>query len=607
MAYSNKYIFAALPRTQRGTPLVLGGDPKGKNFLYTNGNSVIIRNIDQPEIADVYTEHSCAVNVAKYSPSGFYISSGDVSGKVRIWDTVNKEHILKNEFQPLGGPIKDIAWSADSQRMCVVGDGRERFGHVFMSETGTSVGEISGQAKPMNSVDFRPTRPFRIITASEDNTVAVFEGPPFKFKCTKQEHTRFAQAVRYSPSGSLFASAGFDGKIFLYDGTSSELKGEIGGPAHKGGVYGVAWSPDGKQLLSCSGDKTCRLWDVETSQMVSEFAMGTTVDDQQVSCLWQGPHLLTVSLSGFINYLDVNNPSKPHRILKGHNKPITKLALNEDKDKVYTASHDGFVTKWDAKTGVNDRIGGNGHGNQINGLVCDVNSVYSSGIDDTFRKAGHGDGDAAGSYENVTIALGSQPRAMDIYKEKSLIVVPTVKELLVLSGDKKVSSQAVSYEPSSVSVNQHTGDVAIGGTGDNKVHIYKWEGTSLTPGAELEHLGAITDCKYSPDGKYLVACDSNRKVILYSTEEYKLAHNKEWGFHTARVNCVGWSPDGQRVASGSLDTCIIIWNLAQPAKHLVIKNAHPQSQITSLDWLDNETIVSTGQDCNTKLWTVPTA
>lgn len=55
-----------------------------------------------------------------------------------------------------------------------------------MAETGTSVGEISGQAKPMNSVDFRPTRPFRIITASEDNTVAVFEGPPFKFKCTKQ-------------------------------------------------------------------------------------------------------------------------------------------------------------------------------------------------------------------------------------------------------------------------------------------------------------------------------------------------------------------------------------------------------------------------------------
>ena len=37
--------FATLPRTSRGVAIVLGGDPKGKNFIYTNGNSVIIRDI----------------------------------------------------------------------------------------------------------------------------------------------------------------------------------------------------------------------------------------------------------------------------------------------------------------------------------------------------------------------------------------------------------------------------------------------------------------------------------------------------------------------------------------------------------------------------------
>ena len=50
----------------------------------------------------------------------------DVSGKIRIWDTVNREHILKNEFQPLGGTIKDIGWSGDSQRIAVCGEGREK-------------------------------------------------------------------------------------------------------------------------------------------------------------------------------------------------------------------------------------------------------------------------------------------------------------------------------------------------------------------------------------------------------------------------------------------------------------------------------------------------
>lgn len=40
------FTFATLPRTTRGNAIVLGSDPKGVNFLYTNGNSVIIRNIE---------------------------------------------------------------------------------------------------------------------------------------------------------------------------------------------------------------------------------------------------------------------------------------------------------------------------------------------------------------------------------------------------------------------------------------------------------------------------------------------------------------------------------------------------------------------------------
>jgi WD repeat-containing protein 1 (actin-interacting protein 1) len=115
-----------LPRTNRGQFVKLGSDPKGKNFLYVNGNSVFIRNIESPMICDVYTEHSQPVQVASYSTSGFYIASADLSGKVRIWDTVNKEHLLKNEFQPISGCIKDLQWSSDNQRIVIGGEGKEK-------------------------------------------------------------------------------------------------------------------------------------------------------------------------------------------------------------------------------------------------------------------------------------------------------------------------------------------------------------------------------------------------------------------------------------------------------------------------------------------------
>lgn len=73
---------APLPPVERGKPFVVSGDPKGKNFLYCSGNSVVIRDINNPAIADIYTEHSTKATVAKYAPSGFYIASADKSGKV---------------------------------------------------------------------------------------------------------------------------------------------------------------------------------------------------------------------------------------------------------------------------------------------------------------------------------------------------------------------------------------------------------------------------------------------------------------------------------------------------------------------------------------------
>jgi len=225
--------------------------------------------------------------------------------------------------------------------------------------------------------------------------------------------------------------------------------------------------------------------------------------------------------------------------------------------------------------------------------------LYTAGIDDTLRAVDI----ATNSYtETTTIKLDSQPRGLDIHGD--IVVTASIRQINLTQGGRKVAKLPIDYEPSCVAVNQETGEVAVGSTSDNKVYIYGLSGTALSLKSELEHLGPVTDAAYSPDYKYLVACDANRKVVLYVVPEYKLAHNREWGFHNARVNTVAWSPDSTMVASGSLDTTIIIWSVTSPAKHTIIKNAHPQSQITRIVWLDEETLISVGQDCNTKIWRV---
>lgn len=45
----------------------------------------------------------------------------------------------------------------------------------------------------------------------------------------------------------------------------------------------------------------------------------------------------------------------------------------------------------------------------------------------------------------------------------------------------------------------------------------------------------------------------------------------EWGYHTARVNSVAWTPDSKHLASGALDTHLIVWSPDSKTKYQVVK------------------------------------
>jgi hypothetical protein len=45
LTHSLENIYGATPATTRGKPVHLGGDPKGKNFVYTCGSAIFIREL----------------------------------------------------------------------------------------------------------------------------------------------------------------------------------------------------------------------------------------------------------------------------------------------------------------------------------------------------------------------------------------------------------------------------------------------------------------------------------------------------------------------------------------------------------------------------------
>ncbi|XP_067657965.1 actin-interacting protein 1-like [Haliotis asinina] len=597
MSVSLKSCFATLPRTERGRPIVLGKDPKGKNFLYCHGTSIYIRDIENPSIVDIYTEHAKETTVAKYSPSGYYIASADITGKIRIWDAVNKTHILKNEFQLLSGKIKDLDWSEDSKRIVIAGASANKFGACIMADSGNNVGEITGHSKEANSCSFKQTRPYRIVTGSEDQTVVFLEGPPFKYSKTLRNHTNFVNCVRYSPSGSVFISGGADGRVYMFDGKTAEEIGELGAPAHKGGIYALDFSPDGNEVLTVSGDKTAKIWNVESGQLINEFSMGNELQDQQVGCLWQGNHILTVSLSGYINYLDRDDPSIPRRIVKGHNKPITALAVSGDGSRVYTGTSEAAIKYWDVDSGVSDEVHGKGHSSQVQDMSMDEDTFVTISFDDTLRVTSA----VSNEYSLNSTKLASQPKGVS--KKGQISVVACVKHVLVVSDNHVMSTVPVKFDPECVDIHPGLTQVAVGGR--NVVVLYELSNGALS---EIKQISipenTVYSVRYSPDGSILAVVGSNKKLQAYSTPNYEELF--ESVAHAARVADVAWSPDGSHLATCSVDSSIAVWVPMKSLQNRVatVKDAHQKSFPNKIRWIDNNNIVTVGQDSNIKQWTV---
>lgn len=115
--------FSSVPSTERGSAILIAGDVKTNSIAYANGRSIILRSLANPLEVDVYGEHSYNVTVARFSPNGEWVASGDVSGTVRIWGR-GPEHPLKFEIKALSGRVDDLDWSADGQRILVCGDAK---------------------------------------------------------------------------------------------------------------------------------------------------------------------------------------------------------------------------------------------------------------------------------------------------------------------------------------------------------------------------------------------------------------------------------------------------------------------------------------------------
>lgn len=569
-----------------------------------------------------YTQHTAPTTVARFAPSGFYCASGDASGVVRVWDcSPNGSGATKGEYSIINGRINDIAWDGDSQRIIAVGDGKQRYGHCVTADSGNTVGEISGHSAQVQAVSIRQQRPLRAATAGDDKNVVFYHGAPFKFNSIpgRGNHTNFIYGVGFSPDGAHLVSVGGDKKIYLYDGKTGEVKGEMSDSAdgHAGSIFGVSWAKDSRSIVTCSGDRTVKTWDVEAGKVTNTWTFGDTINvaDQQVGVVWPNRAdgtIISLSLSGDLNYLN-DKSAKPTKIISGHSKNITALAVSspDSQPTLWTGDYEGRLCSWDIAKGTAERVEGDGHTNIISGLVATPTSknaqVYSVGWDDKIRTVDAG----AHTFHGKPTSLASQPKAITCTSD-SLTIVAQAESVIVYRDGEEDGELPLQSSPASLAA--HGTTVAIGGS-DSSLRLYTVKpGSAPRQAASLDKVSAspITALTFSSNGSLLAAGTAAGKIYVYKVSSGLTGlvtgslsvelETDRWTGHTGKITTIAFNPEATHAVSGSLDTNIHLWSLQDPGKRVKVTNAHKEG-VNGICWLADGAY-STGADATVKRWKV---
>ena len=109
-----------------------------------------------------------------------------------------------------------------------------------------------------------------------------------------QGHTDVVQSVAYSPDGKYIVSGSDDKTIRVWDATTGEtVAGSF--QKHTEGVNSVTYSPNGKYIASSSSDSTIRVWDVTIGETVAGPFQGHTEKVNYVVYSPDGKHIVSGS------------------------------------------------------------------------------------------------------------------------------------------------------------------------------------------------------------------------------------------------------------------------------------------------------------------------
>lgn len=257
-------------------------------------------------------------------------------------------------------PLFSLEFSVDGSMLAGAGGGVL----LWDLKTATRRFDLQGQTGPVHHVAFDPNG-LELVGACEDNTLKVWDaktgallrtyqhwqaygirfspdrsGPSFFLSMSTNDlrvytfygyytaHLHYVNCASFSHDGSMFATALNDGSFHFFDGRLNEfIRKFTGHPGHL--LWGLAFSRDSSIIVSSGHDKTIKLWNSQTGELLYTIVSDSKYKYLDKLSFSANDETLTIASDRSIKFLSLRWNSILHKAIEADNVNAVNLIVQK--------------------------------------------------------------------------------------------------------------------------------------------------------------------------------------------------------------------------------------------------------------------------------------
>jgi WD40 repeat protein len=415
-------------------------------------------------------------------------------------------------------------------------------------------------------------------------------GKDVQLVATLKGHAEPVASVAFSPDGKLLVTASFDHTLKLWETASGkEVKTLAGQQGHQKQVLCAAFSPDGHSLASGGSDNSLKIWDVP-----STAPLKVLTNEQDVGAVALSPDGTKVATAGKDGVIKVYKTSdyQPLFTLKGHAGGVRGLAFSANNQFLASNGDDGTVRFWNAQNG-QPVVALGGHRGPANAVAWHPNNqnAYSVGEDGFLQFWQFPNPQqlprSTPPHGGTVTALALSPDNNQVYSGS---VDKSVRVSNFANGQPIRTLTGATSTITAVDANNAT---VVGGAEDGRLLVWAGDGKPL--GQYRAHPRSVTAVSVQPQNSQALSGGDDGVIKLWS-----LPPRPAKSFpHPDPVAAAALSQDGNKLYTGAAGT-VRAWNVAQAQ---VERQFTGNSVVSSVAVSPSgQVLVSGGADGTVRFW-----